>query len=126
MLVAMFVALFVTMIVVSVLAQAQEHSHPVADAPIHEKFYSTWHMPDEPIKSCCDKKDCYPTRAELRDDGHWWAERREDHLMMQIPHRKLEVNRSSPDGRSHLCAHAPTTPAAAITPVLCFVPGGGT
>jgi hypothetical protein len=40
------------------LAQDQHRHHPAADVPLHEKFYSTWYMPDQPTKSCCNKADC--------------------------------------------------------------------
>jgi hypothetical protein len=29
-------------------ANAQEHHHPPQDVQLHEKFYSTWYMPDQP------------------------------------------------------------------------------
>ena len=30
-------------------ASAQDHRvHPTTDMPLHEKFYATWMMPDEP------------------------------------------------------------------------------
>ena len=36
------------LVLFSVGAEAQEHKgHPSQDLPLHEKFYSTWHMPDE-------------------------------------------------------------------------------
>jgi hypothetical protein len=53
------------------LSQAHEHNHPPADAAIHEKFYSTWMMPDDPKRSCCNRQDCYPTEARYR---HWFWE----------------------------------------------------
>jgi len=34
---------------------AEDHAarhHPLQDMPLHEKFYSTWHMPDHPSTSC--------------------------------------------------------------------------
>jgi hypothetical protein len=40
------------------------HSHPSEDEALHEKFYSTWYMPDNPSKSCCNKQDCYPTEIK--------------------------------------------------------------
>ena len=44
-------------------AIAQEHrAHPAADMPLHEKFYSTWYMPDQPTKSCCNKAVAIPRR----------------------------------------------------------------
>ena len=52
----------------SIGAQAQEHNrHPVRDLALHEKFYSTWHMPDNPTKSCCNMADCYPTEIKIID-----------------------------------------------------------
>jgi hypothetical protein len=33
--------------------KAQEHHHPPQDQATHEKFYSTWMMPDAPHVSCC-------------------------------------------------------------------------
>ena len=44
-------------------AVAQDHHHQAGlETQLHEKFYSTWFMPDEPTKSCCDKADCYPRK----------------------------------------------------------------
>jgi len=52
----------------SVGAQAQEHkSHSLQDLPLHEKFYSTWHVPDDPTKSRCNMADCYPTEIRIVD-----------------------------------------------------------
>ena len=60
------------------LAQEEHRHHPPQDMPLHERFYSTWFMPDEPTKSCCNMADCYPTTVQYHD-GQWWAMRREDH-----------------------------------------------
>jgi len=52
--------------------QAQDaglHRHPPQDQLLHEKFYSTWHMPDNPTASCCNNADCYPTEIKYVD-GH--------------------------------------------------------
>jgi hypothetical protein len=35
-------------------------------------------------------------------DGQWWAFRREDDKYIPVPWEKVERNRDSPDGRSHL------------------------
>jgi hypothetical protein len=103
---------------------AQEHRvHPAADLPLHEKFYSTWYMPDEPTKSCCNKADCYPTVVKYQD-GQWWAMRREDQKYIPIPWKKVETNRNNPDGRNHLCAPPPSSHHAPNT-VFCFALGGG-
>jgi hypothetical protein len=103
---------------------AQEHRHhPPQDMPLHEKFYSTWFMPDEPHKSCCNKADCYPTQVQFHD-GKWWAMRREDGKYIPIPWKKVEINRNNPDGRNHLCAPPPSSYHAPDT-VFCFALGGG-
>jgi hypothetical protein len=105
-------------------ALAQEHRHhPPLDVQLHEKFYSTWFMPDEPSKSCCNMADCYPTQVKYHE-GQWWALRREDQKYIPVPWRKVEINRSNPDGRNHLCAPPPSSHYAPNT-VFCFALGGG-
>jgi len=99
--------------------------HPVLDLPIHEKFYSTWFMPDEPTKSCCNKADCYPTEAVFKD-GQWFARRRDDGKYIPVPWQKVERNRDSPDGRNHVCMPPPTATSYPPNTVFCFSFGGGT
>jgi len=109
---------------ISALAQDQQHRHhPVADMPLHEKFYSTWYMPDNPNRSCCNKADCYPTEITYRDDAIF-AKRREDGKWLRIPAAKVENNRNNPDGRNHLCAPPPNASYPADT-VFCFALGAG-
>ena len=116
------VLLFV--IAFSPTANAQEHrTHPVADLPLHEKFYSTWYMPDQPTKSCCNKADCYPTEVRVQADIIY-ARRREDGKWLRIPPQKVERNRDNPDGRNHLCAPPPTANNPPDT-VFCFALGSG-
>ena len=103
---------------------AQDHNHPAADAPIHEKFYSTWMMPNNPDLSCCNKRDCYPTEVRFRD-GFWEARRREDGLYIRVPWEKVEQRRDNPDGRNHVCM-PPPTPSGGGRDVYCFALGGGT
>jgi hypothetical protein len=106
-------------------ANAQEHrTHPSADLPLHEKFYSTWFMPDQPKQSCCNKADCYPTEVRMAGDTIY-ARRREDGKWLRIPAHKIERNRDSPDGRSHLCAPPPTTLSWPPNSVYCFALGSG-
>lgn len=103
---------------------AQEHrQHPAQDMLLHEKFYSTWFMPDQPEKSCCNKADCYPTIARFQN-GQWWAQRREDGEWLPIPWKKVEMRRDNPDGRSHVCAPPPSSSHPPTT-VFCFSLGGG-
>ena len=98
--------------------------HPLQDMPLHEKFYSTWHMPDRPNVSCCNDADCYPTEIQYAD-GNIYAKRREDGKYILIPPEKLERNRDNPDGRNHLCAPPPSGFQPSDT-VFCFALGGAT
>jgi len=104
-------------------AAMAQHRHPPQDQALHEKFYSTWYMPDEPTKSCCNKSDCYPT--EIKYVGsNIYARRREDGKYLLVPAEKVERDRDSPDGRSHLCAPPPESMRPPDT-VFCFSLGGG-
>lgn len=118
---AIAIAFFITIAIGA--ASAQEHRHPLQDEQLHYKFYSTWMMPDNPNRSCCNKADCYPTEARF-EDGQWFARRREDGKFLRIPALKVEQNRDSPDGRNHLCAPPPSGYQPPDT-VFCFKPGAG-
>jgi len=97
--------------------------HPPQDVPLHEKFYSTWMMPDRPSASCCNNRDCYPTEVRFHD-GFWEAKRREDGAYVRIPWQKVEQNRDNPDGRSHVCMPPPSSYRDDV--VYCFTLGAGT
>ena len=105
-------------LVMSVLAQdGQDHTarnHPPQDQLLHEQFYATWHMPDNPNTSCCNDADCYPTEIKYVD-GNIYAKRREDGKYIPIPPEKIESKRDNPDGRNHLCA-PPPMPSTHPTP----------
>lgn len=73
--------------------------------------YTSWKIPGTNA-SCCDNRDCRPTRARQDDSGQWEAWDGERWLKVP-PDRALKIK--SPDGRSHLCA--------VNGGVLCFVPG---
>jgi hypothetical protein len=100
------------------------HHHPPQDQFLHEKFYSTWHMPDNPSVSCCNEADCYPTEIKYVD-GEIYAKRREDGKYIAVPPQKVERNRDNPDGRNHLCAPPPNVLHPSDT-VFCFALGGAT
>jgi hypothetical protein len=100
-----------------VSSAAAQHRHPPQDEALHEKFYSTWYMPDNPARSCCNSADCYPTEIKYVG-GSIYAMRRE------IPPYKVERNRDNPDGRNHLCAPPPGSYYPPDT-VFCFSLGGG-
>lgn len=120
---AVFALSFMAQVAAVSVARGAEHAHPAADVPLHEKFYSTWYMPDNPKKSCCNKSDCYPTTVRF-NEGRLEARRREDGAWLPIPPNKIERNRDNPDGRNHICAPPPN---AAYPPntVFCFALGGG-
>lgn len=100
------------------------HHHPPQDQELHEKFYSTWHMPDHPWIGCCNNADCYPTEIRYVD-GTIYARRREDGKYILVPPEKVEKNRDNPDGRNHLCAPPPHRYDSTDT-VFCFALGGAT
>jgi hypothetical protein len=105
-------------------AAAQGHNHPPQDADLHEKFYSTWHMPDNPSASCCNQADCYPTEIKMVGTSIY-ARRREDGKYILVPARKVEHNRDNPDGRNHICAPPPSATSYPPDTVFCFSLGGG-
>jgi hypothetical protein len=101
-----------------------ERRHPPEDRALHEKFYSTWHMPDNPALSCCNNADCYPTDIKYVD-GRIYAKRREDGKYILVPPQKVERSRDNPDGRNHLCAPPPSLSNSSDA-VYCFALGGAT
>ena len=105
-------------------AAAQHHNHPPQDTDLHEKFYSTWYMPDNPIRSCCNRADCYPTEIKMVGTSIY-AKRREDGKYILVPAHKVEQNRDNPDGRNHICAPPPSAIGYPPDTVFCFSLGGG-
>jgi hypothetical protein len=112
-------------VLLSPAAAQHHHRHPPQDAELHEKFYSTWHMPDNPTRSCCNKADCYPTEIRMLG-GSIFARRREDGKFIPVPPQKIEQNRDNPDGRNHICAPPPTAVQYPPDTVFCFALGSGT
>lgn len=103
-------------------AHADDHQHPTHDQALHDKFYSTWLVPNGGYsrrQSCCNKKDCAAVRAVRRKGDIWEAQRDSDGSWLRVPPSKVESNqpdpRQSPDGRSHMCS--------VETNVICFVLG---
>jgi len=121
---AAYVGVALAAMAVSSPSLAQQHHHPPQDEAIHEKFYRTWHMPDRPLRMCCNKRDCYPTEVRIVD-GDIFAKRREDGKFIQIPAAKVERNRDNPDGRNHICAPPPTATVYPPNTVFCFTLGTG-
>lgn len=85
-------------------ARPQEHRHPPEHAALHDEFYKDWMMPDAPLRSCCNQQDCAPVQHVERRNGHWWMQRVIDSEWLEIPDAKIEMNRDTPDGRSHMCS----------------------
>lgn len=75
-------------------------------------IYHDWKIPGT-TTSCCDDKDCGPTRARVADDGGYWEVWHNGVWLPVTPRAMLPF--PSPDGRSHACVIGQT--------VLCFVPG---
>jgi hypothetical protein len=117
------VALLLLLISSATAQDATHRHHPPQDQVLHEKFYSTWQMPDKPTLSCCNNSDCYPTEIQYVD-GNIYAKRREDGKYILIPSQKIERNRDNPDGRNHLCAPPPAL--SQTDTVYCFSLGGAT
>ena len=46
-----------------------KRTHPPQDMALHEKFYSTWRMPDNPALSCCNNADCSGGKECRRSPG---------------------------------------------------------
>lgn len=122
--VAIAAAFIILVLFVDRYARAQEHRHPVQDAPLHEKFYKGWMKPDAPAQSCCNLSDCYPTEIRIIG-GSIYARRREDGKFLYVAPEKVERNRDNPDGQSHMCA-PPPSPWFPEGVVYCFTLGGGT
>ena len=106
-------------------ARAQEHhGHPPEDHAIHEKFYKNWMQPDNRSVSCCHDEDCKPSEAR-RENGHWIARQIGDEGSWTIvPASKVEYDRDTPDGRSHMCGRRYGFNNNEFS-VFCFIAGSG-
>lgn len=108
-------------------AQAQTaHSHPASDAQLHYDFYSKWNMPNSQ-QSCCNRQDCYPTRAYFDLAGRvWMVWIRETNTHEPVPKHAYDPDNppttSTPDGHAHVCAVLDTTGQGLTATIRCFVP----
>ena len=112
---------FLVLIALAVPATAQEHrDHPAADIPLHEKLYSSWYMPDQPTRSCCNKVDCYPTEVRVRGNMIF-ARRREDGKWLLIPFTRWSIIGTIPTAAITFARrrHRPTT-ASPAPPTPCI------
>lgn len=83
----------------------------VRPATAHD-FYTDWKQPGTNA-SCCDNRDCRPTRAYRDDDGVWRAQI--GGAWVRVPADRV-LKLVAPDGNSHICANQAGT-------ILCFVAG---
>lgn len=110
------VAVLIGLALLATAARVSAHDHSKMGAA--GDFYATWKMPDAPWVSCCNMQDCAPALKATQDpSGQWHAQRESDGKWFVIPAEKVEQERDSPDGRSHLCVLNDR--------VLCFLPAGG-
>lgn len=77
-------------------------------------------QPDNRAISCCHDQDCAPAQSRLVN-GRWQARNSDDEDWVDVPPQKIETERDSPDGQSHLCKQK----FLAGTYVYCFLPASG-
>lgn len=98
--------------------------HRPQDMDLHHQFYSSWTMPDNRAVSCCHDEDCKPAEAYMKN-GQWYARQDGDNGdFTPIEPKKVEQDRDSPDGRSHLCGRRYGFSGNNFS-VFCFLPASG-
>lgn len=85
----------------------------IAGGALAHDMYNNWRKPDNPSVSCCNDKDCRPTRAYLGDDGLWRAW--DGNKWLTVPREVVLPTDYGGDGRSHLCEN--------LGYIYCFTPG---
>lgn len=95
----------------SVGVGAQEGQRGVGHAENHD-WYGKLRRPDNG-GSCCNNKDCRPTRAYVDDDGNWRAQI--DGKWVPVP-KDVVLNTRAPDGNSHICTND-------LGIIRCFIGG---
>jgi hypothetical protein len=110
---------YVLLLMFPTAALAQEqHFHPPEHAALHDEFYKNWMRPDNPKISCCNLNDCAPVEHVRRNSyGGWDMQRSKDGAWITIPPEKMELNRDTPDGRSHMCSNGDL--------IFCAILGSG-
>lgn len=112
-----FVAILLSFCTMSSWAQEHRHGDEIIPA-VTGRFYETWDRPDMPGVSCCNRMDCAVVGGVRRVNGRLQAFRKKDGVWLTVPPEKVEHNRDSPDGESHMCS------LGAV--VYCFIFGTGT
>lgn len=110
------VSIVVLMMALGVHFAKAQHTHE----GVTGKFYKSWMQPDNRSISCCHDQDCAPAQSR-RVNGSWQARNSDDEEWVNIPPRKVETERDSPDGQSHLCKMKTFNG----TYVYCFLPAAG-
>lgn len=126
-----FLCSFVALVALLGVAFAQEEhrGHKPEHMELHNQFYSTWMMPDNRAISCCHDEDCEPAEAH-QENGVWYARKVSEAESypeyIRIPENKVERDRDSPDGRSHICGRRYGFSNGNMSmSVFCFLPAGG-
>jgi len=108
-------------------AQEEHSGHKPEHMELHRQFYSTWMMPSNRNVSCCHDQDCEPAEAHMIN-GQWFA-RKESEAATEdfspVPDSKIERERDTPDGRSHICGRHYSFQNEGRLTVFCFMPGNG-
>ena len=116
--ISVFLVALMFMFVAANTAFAQSGTHGDGHSEHHE-WYKTLKRPDvkpdmsNGMGSCCNDKDCRPTRGYLHDDGKWRAIL--NGKWVEVPWDKV-LNTKAPDGNSHICANE-------LGIIFCFVGG---
>lgn len=111
------IAIAVAILAAGNVAYAQEHQHHGAVG----RFYESWMMPDNRSVSCCNRSDCNAAESKF-ENGKWMARQVGDTgSFTSIPPHKVEHERDSPDGRSHLCGRR----SLGEFTVFCYLPAAG-
>jgi hypothetical protein len=117
-----WIVLAALLALVASLNASRVRAHDHAQLGAAGRFYATWMMPDAPQVSCCSDEDCAPAASKF-EGGAWWARWKDEDDWVRIPEGKVEVNRDTPDGRSHMCGRGARL--GGNFTVFCFVRGGG-
>lgn len=123
---SIFLFFSVVLLVGVMLLVAAKAEHLPEQMAMHNAFYKNWMMPDNRAVSCCHDEDCDAAEA-YQKDGTWYARKvsESDKEFSQVPASKIETERDSPDGRSHICGRRYNGFAGPGMSVFCFLPAAG-
>lgn len=116
----LILGIIIAAILIFFLYSQANAQHRMQDMPMHQRFYSTWMMPDNRAMSCCSNQDCRPA-ASKQVDGEWYAKPDGENDWMHVPSGKVEKDRDTPDGQSHVCYRRYDKSYV----IYCFIAGVG-